>query len=103
MALDLSTVTKFPYYKVVNVSNSTCTEIILPKTCRRLELGCEAHKIYVAQNGAADGVALPTDKFFIPKNNAKSISIGQGAERIDSIFVQTSGGAADVSIELSER
>ena len=103
MALELSSVTTFPHYAVVNVSHTTATEIKLPKTCRRLELGSEGHKIYIGQNGATDGSALPTNKFFIPKGNAKSVAIGQGSERVDSIFVQSSGGATDVMIELSER
>lgn len=103
MALDLTSVTTYPHYKVISVSHTTCLEVQLPKTCRRLEIGCEANKIYVAQNGASDGVALPANKFFIPKANAKSITIGQGAERVDSIYIQCSGGTSDVSLELSER
>ena len=103
MAIDLPSVTKFPHYKTFTANNSTAVEIILPRNCRKVEIGSEAHKIYVAQNGGADGQAIPADKFFIPKDNAKSINIGQGAERIDSLYVQMAGGSGAVHIELSER
>ena len=103
MAIDLSNVTKFPHYKTFSANHTTATEIILPRNCRKVEIGSESHKLYVAQNGGVDGQPLPNDKFFIPKDNAKSINIGQGAERIDSLFVQFSGGSGNVHIELSER
>lgn len=103
MAIDLTSVTKFPHYKTASISHTTCTEIKLPRNCRRIEIGSESQKLYIAQNNAVDGQPIPSDKFFIPKDNAKSISIGQGAERVDSIFVQLSGGSGDIHIELSER
>lgn len=103
MAIDLSNVSTFPHYRTFTASHTTATEIILPRNCRKVEIGSEAQKIYVAQNGAVDGQPIPNNKFFIPKDNAKSINIGQGAERIDSLFVQLSGGSGDVHIELSER
>lgn len=103
MAEDYTSVSLFPTYKTFTASNTTATEIKLPKKCTYLELGSETHKLYIGRNGATDGEAMPAHKMFIPKDNIKSIKIGAGLERVDSIFVQASGGSATVCIELSEK
>jgi hypothetical protein len=101
MAIDLRSVDKYPHFKTITVTTST-TEIQLPSQCSQFTAGSSASSIFIAQNGATDGAAMPTDKQPVPAGNAMQLVIGRGASRADSMFISSQAGTATVVIVLEE-
>jgi len=101
MAIDLQDAAVFPHFKTVTVTTNA-TEIRLPSQCSQFTAGSSASAIFIAQNGATDGAAMPTDKQGVPAGNAMSLVIGRGESRADSMFVSSQAGSATVVIVLEE-
>tara|TARA_Y100001963_G_C6605118_1_gene364397 strand:- start:247 stop:570 length:324 start_codon:yes stop_codon:yes gene_type:complete len=106
MAIDFQAVSIFPHYKKITVLDSEATELKLPSQCDQIQVAnwTTGKTLFVGQNGCADGVAMPVDGFPVPANQAKTVKIGRGSSRANSIFVQASsgGGSIDCYIELTE-
>ena len=102
MSEDLRSHNQFPYFHNFIVSDDVTTEILIPATCSRVSLGSINKDLFVYKNGATDAGTPPSNKGFIPKSNYLSIQIGKGLERIDSIFISSQSGSADVSVILEE-
>lgn len=100
MAIDLRGINEFPYFKRFSIDTST-TEIKLPSEAKTITIGSETLIVYVSQNGATDGGALPTDYQFIPSNNILPIRIGIGMQR-KNVFVSAKSGSGYVHIHLEE-
>ena len=100
MAVNLKSINEFPYYKTVAVDTTT-TEIQLPNEARTITIGSETLTVYITQNGATDGGAVPTDRIFVPSNNIKPIKLGVGIQR-KNIFISAKSGTGNVHIELTE-
>lgn len=100
MAENLKGVNEFPYYKTIAVDTTT-TEIQLPSEARIITIGSETLTVYVSQNGATDGGAVPSDRVFIPSNNLLPIRIGIGLQR-RNIFISAKTGTGNVHIQLEE-
>jgi hypothetical protein len=45
---------------------------------------------------------MPTDKMFVPANNAFQVRIGRGNSRATSVFVAAQSGTAEVVVTLEE-
>ena len=101
MAVDLRGINEFPYMKTVSIDTST-TLIRLPTEARTIKIGSESSILYIAQNGATDGGAIPTDKMFIPSNNVLEIKLGIGIQR-RNIFVATKTGSGTAVLMLEEQ
>lgn len=101
MAVDLRSINEFPYMKTINVDTST-TLIRLPSEARTIKIGSEASILYIAQNGATDGGAIPTDRMFVPSNNVIEIKLGIGMQR-KNIFVAAKTGTGTAVIMLEEQ
>ncbi len=100
MAENLKGVNEFPYYKTIAVDTTT-TEILLPSEARFITIGSETLTVYVTQNGATDGGAVPSDRVFIPANNLLPIRLGSGIQR-KNIFISAKTGSGNVNIQLEE-
>ena len=100
MAENLKGVNEFPYYKTIAVDTTT-TEILLPSEARFITIGSETLTVYVTQNGASDGGAVPSDRVFIPANNLLPIRLGSGIQR-KNIFISAKTGSGNVNIQLEE-
>lgn len=100
MAENLKGVNEFPYYKTIAVDTTT-TEILLPSEARFITIGSETLTVYVTQNGATDGGAVPSDRVFIPANNLLPIRLGSGIQR-KNIFISAKTGTGNVNIQLEE-
>jgi len=101
MAVDLRSVNEFPYMKSISIDTST-TMIRLPSEARTIKIGSEASILYIAQNGATDGGAIPTDRMFVPSNNVIEIKLGIGMQR-KNIFVAAKTGTGTAVIMLEEQ
>ena len=101
MATDLRGVDDFPHFKTLTL-DTNAHEVKLPSQCSQITAGSSSSALYIAQNGATDGVAMPADKMFIPAGNAFTVAIGRGASRADSIFISSQGGSATATITLEE-
>lgn len=101
MATDLRNVSKYPHFKTISITTDA-EEIQLPSQCSQFTAGSSASALFIAQNGATDGAAMPADKMFVPAGNAISVVIGRGASRSNSMFVSSQAGAATVVIVLEE-
>jgi hypothetical protein len=86
MAIDLSTQNKFPHFKVITVTTNA-TEISLPSQVSQVTFGSRVSALFVGQNDCIDGEVMPTNKMFVPANNAFSVRIGRGNSRASSVFV----------------
>ena len=100
MSENLKGVNEFPYYKTIAVDTTT-TEILLPSEARVITIGSETLTVYVSQNGATDGEAVPANRIFIPSNNLLPIRLGVGLQR-KNIFVSAKTGSGNVNIQLEE-
>ena len=76
--------------------------IRLPSEARTIKIGSEASILYIAQNGATDGGAIPTDRMFVPSNNVIEIKLGIGMQR-KNIFVAAKTGTGTAVIMLEEQ
>lgn len=101
MAVDLRSINEFPYMKSISIDTST-TMIRLPSEARTIKIGSEASILYIAQNGATDGGAIPTDRMFVPSNNVIEIKLGIGMQR-KNIFVAAKTGTGTAVIMLEEQ
>lgn len=102
MATDLRGVDQFPHFKTLTL-DTNAHEIILPSQCSQITAGSSSSALYIAQNGATDSAAMPTDKMFIPAGNCFTVAIGRGASRAESIFVSSQAGSATATITLEEQ
>lgn len=87
--------------KTINVDTST-TLIRLPSEARTIKIGSEGSVLYIAQNGATDGGAIPADRMFVPSNNVIEIKLGIGIQR-KNIFVAAKTGTGTAVIMLEEQ
>lgn len=101
MAIDLTSVRKFPHFKVFS-ADVNANEIILPSQCTKVTVGSVANAIWVGQNDCTDGQTMPSDKFFVPANNGYPVKLGRGNSRATSIFVASQSGSATIYIALEE-
>jgi hypothetical protein len=101
MAENLRGVQYLPYFKKVAV-DTAMLEIQLPPSARFFTVGSEDKKIYVAQNDATDGGALPTNYAFVPAGNMMQLRIAVGLENRGSIFIACSTGTGDAHIIIEE-
>ena len=104
MAQDYSSINTFPKPKVFSVSSDPTkpTEVILPATCNKIELGSDGGKIFWSDVGV-DDTSISADKAFIVASNYLPIAIGTGKQRINSIFVAGATGSESVTIILYEK
>ena len=101
MAIDLKGINKFPYFYNFTAT-TTATEIYLPAEARTISFGSETKALYIAQNNAVDGDAMPSHKGFVPSGNYIQIKLGIGLQRA-SMFLAVKSGSGDVSIILEEQ
>lgn len=101
MAENLKGVQKLPHFAVVAV-DTNMTEVQLPDNARFFTVGSEDKKIYVAQNDATDGGALPANYAFVPAGNMMQLRIAVGLENRGSIFIACSTGTGDAHIIIEE-
>tara|TARA_R100000664_G_scaffold21072_1_gene30313 strand:+ start:48 stop:356 length:309 start_codon:yes stop_codon:yes gene_type:complete len=101
MATDLRDVSTYPHFKTIIVTTDA-EEIQLPSQCSQFTAGSSSSAIFIAQNGASDGAAMPADKQPVPAGNAMSLVIGRGESRAQSMFVSSQAGSASVVIVLEE-
>jgi len=103
MSIDLRSVSTLPHFKTqLTLPSSTVTEIKLPPEAGKITLGSETHVIYVCQNGATHGGAVPSDYSFIPAGNIMSIKLGRGRTRAQSVYVAAKTGTPTLHIILEE-
>lgn len=98
MALDLSTVQLFPHFKVITVNDTNALEIKISEKSKKISIGSESVKLFIARNGATDGAAMPTDKLFITAGNLLVFEWQLGTGKPESIFVSASTSPADIII-----
>ena len=101
MAENLRGVQFLPHFKKLSVDTSML-EIQLPPSARYFSVGSEDKKIYVAQNDATDGGALPSHYAFVPAGNMMQLRIAVGLENRGSIFISCSSGTGDAHIIIEE-
>lgn len=101
MAIDLSTQNKFPHFKAI-VIDTNATQISLPSQVSQVTFGSSSSALWVGQNGCTDGDPMPSDKMFVPANNAFSVRIGRGNSRASSVFVASQSGTTTVYVTLEE-
>lgn len=102
MAEDLRSANIYPHIHVFSAGDAEATEVKLPSECNRITVGSSNKDLYVSQNGATDGAAVPANKAFIPSANYLQLRIGRGKNRAESIFVSSQSGAANVTLILEE-
>ena len=98
MATNLSTVQIFPYYKKITLANTNTHEIIISDKSQTISIGSEASKIYVARNGATDGVAMPADKVWVSAGNLIAFNLQHGTGKAESFFVAPDSAPADILV-----
>tara|TARA_R110001599_G_scaffold141245_1_gene321542 strand:+ start:278 stop:586 length:309 start_codon:yes stop_codon:yes gene_type:complete len=101
MSEDLRSLNAYPAFYNFTAA-VTVTEILLPSACTRVSFGAVGKEIYVCNNGATDGGAVPTGKATVPSNNYLEIKLGRGINRPPSVFVAAKTGTAEISIILEE-
>lgn len=104
MALDLSSINEFPYYKKIAGAATTATEIKLPQTADKIVIANwhATTDLYIGQNGQTDGAAwAAADTFPVPAKNGKPVILTKGLGRANSVFVAAATGTIDVYIELT--
>lgn len=103
MAQDLRSLNVYPAFKTFTIADNVCTEILLPSAANQVSIGCEGTKIYMAQNGYADGDDIDSsNNAFIPSGNFLVLKLGKGKNRASSLFVQSSSGSVTCHIILEE-
>ena len=102
MAEDLRSANIYPHIHVFSASDSTTTEIQLPNDANRVTVGSSNKDLFICQNGATDGGAVPSNKAFVPSSNYLQLRIGRGKNRAESIFVSSQSGSANVTLILEE-
>lgn len=103
MAQDLRSLNVYPAFKTFNIADDACTEIQLPSAANQVSIGAEGTKIFLGQNGYAEGDDIDqTDSAFIPGGNFLIIKLGKGKNRASSLFVQSSSGTAKCCVILEE-
>ena len=103
MAVDLRTVRNFPAFR--NFTGAvTWTEVKLPENCSRVQIGCDAAKLYVSDVGTDGGAVTPAsdDLGFIPQNNYLTFHLGRGSTKQDIIYIAATTGTPQISILLEE-
>ena len=101
MSEDLRALNAYPaFYNFT--AGTTATEVLLPSACTRISLGAVGKEIYVCNNGATDGGAVPTGKATVPSSNYIQVRLGRGINRPSSVFVAAKTGTAEISIILEE-
>lgn len=101
MSEDLRSLNAYPAFYNFTAA-TTATEILLPSACTRVSFGAVGKEIYIFNNGATDGGAVPTGKATVPSNNYLEIKLGRGINRPPSVFVAAKTGTAEISIILEE-
>ena len=101
MAENLKGVNTFPHMHTFSIDTTT-TQVQLPSECRFVKVGSEEKILYIAQNDATDGGALPTHRAFVPTNNFLELRLGIGLQRAKNIFVAAKTGTGTATIILEE-
>jgi len=105
MAKDYSSVNIFPYtarFQLDTVTSNKATQIILPKTCSRVQIGGESNLTKLAYSGT-DGTVMGTAvSVNIPADNLLTLRIGRGSSRNDSLYIASPTAGTYVSIILEE-
>ena len=100
MASDLRPTNEYPIFKKITCDTTT-TKLQLPSSAKSIRIGSEGGIVYVCQNGATDGGALPDDFIFIGQGDTLEIILGTGPQRRD-IFIASKTGSIDICVMLSE-
>lgn len=101
MSLDLRATNLYPIVKTFT-ANQTATQVLLPKTARKITIGCEQHEIFFSQIGT-DGVVLGADKAFITGGAYLQIDLGKGSNRSNALYIATkSSSSALVTLIFEE-
>lgn len=101
MSLDLQSSNTYPKVKVFT-ANQTATEIKLPKTARKVTIGCDQHEIHWSDTGT-DGVILGNDKVPLPAGSYMQVHLAKGRNRSPNIYIATkSSSSADVVLIFEE-
>jgi hypothetical protein len=98
MALDLSEVQLFPHFKTTTLNDTNALEIKISEKSKKISIGSETVKLFVARNGATDGAAMPADKLFINAGNLLVFEWQLGTGKPESIFVSASTAPAQIVI-----
>ena len=101
MAENLKSVNTFPHMHTFSIDTTT-KEIQLPSECKYIKVGSETKILYIAQNDATDGGALPTHRAFVPSNNLLELRLGIGLQRAKNIYVAAKTGTGTATIILEE-
>lgn len=101
MSLDLQRDNAYPLVKTITVQQ-TCTEILIPKTALRVQIGAQTKKLYWTSIGE-DGQLLGAHKDFIEKGAKQTIHLGRGKNRHNAIYISTqASGSGTVTLVFSE-
>ena len=103
MAQDYTNIKTFPKVKAFTASAvaGNATKITIPATCKRIRIGTQGGALWWSDSGT-DGVALATDKTFIPASNKEEIPMGVGKNRIDDLYIAGQAGGEIVTLTFLE-
>ena len=100
MASDLRSTNEYPLIKTISCGTTT-TQIKLPSSAKSIRIISEAGVVYICQNGATDGGALPSDFYPVVANESIDIPLGTGQQRRD-VYIASKTGTIAVNVMLLE-